>query len=547
MSENLNKLIVNVNSSERVSGTNTSFILNPTLSSFPPVRSVQILSCEIVNSFTNITLTTNNLKIRLVDVRNIVSSPNNLMPPRNVLIDINIPAPQNYTWQTLVSAIQLACDNFFATNSTPFASNPLTFSINEVNYRFTISLNSSSWGFYLPKSALGTVLGYTNLVDESYMNGYNINSTNNSLNVVVCSNIPGQSGNYVYPNVTITDLNKYLMFDFSKQTGTQISTYRYMCVVPVGTYSFSGLVSIINSQIASQDTTFKALSSFPTTINQQVIYEPLWSNGSITMSWINNKFRFACNNLQASLNVQSFRFNAPFSKNLIDSISANFPATIFTGNSVLVESNILATVNESYMTTVPAGYYGVQSIKDGLNAILTNLVGKSGLTYDPNSNVISCNFGKIGILDSSSFAKVLSLPMIPSSSANTIASGVSADSPSVATSFNVNIVLNPISLFASLISQSLVNLRGVDCTYLHSSLAAPGIDGKGNISRCLLKIPLTSQIGQTTFWQNYSPYLYRYACSLQDTISFELKDSSGKVLPDYGLNWSMTLCYYFDS
>lgn len=187
-SPNLNKLVLNIDSSQRILGTTCDFTVNPNLSSFSAAKSVMIQSVEIVNSFYNIPSDTTNFKIRLVKIRNQNRLPQAVNPPTTYLINVNLVA-KNYNATSLAQALQSTVNTWCSSNNVLVDTTvqPFIFTVDQDAYRFTISLDPSltaEWGFILPYSPLSTnILGFTGLKDDSTF--LNINTSNNTLFAIV--------------------------------------------------------------------------------------------------------------------------------------------------------------------------------------------------------------------------------------------------------------------------------------------------------------------------------------------------------------------------
>ena len=540
---NLNKLVLNIDSSQRILGTSTDFQLNPNLSQYNGAKSVMVQSVEIVNSFYNIPTDSVNFKLRLVKLRNQNRVPQAINPPTTYLIDVNLVA-KNYNATSLVQALQNAVNTWCSNNGVLVDTTvqPVIFTVDSDAYRFTISLDPSltDWGFILPYSSLASnILGFTGLKpDSSFLN---INSTNNTLTaVVLSSNVDSktgeaQSGN-VFTNITVVDSSTNQLKFYIRNSSTKNIVGSFFLTLDNGVYGKGPIMTQINSKIAARES-------------------ELGLSNSVRLYFENNRFVFR--NVDNTNNPYELAFIGESAYILGKLGSAQWDGYDFpsSGLSPIYQygyahySNVIAEVVYSGTYSISPGYWTSQSLYDCFPQILQNLFGNGVVSYNLTNKTLTHTAGApICFITSSNSGK--SLFNITEIDLNTMFIKAGNVMPPGVGSVLNNIVLSvpTIPLFNTMISDSVINLRGIDVIYIHSNCSSSlSADGYGNNQRVILKLPVSSPLGYSIQWQNWDNQLYRFPASNTDLLTFSLRDKNGKVLSNQNLDWSITLVYFFDS
>lgn len=96
---------------------------------------------------------------------------------------------------------------------------------------------------------------------------------------------------------------------------------------------------------------------------------------------------------------------------------------------------------------------------------------------------------------------------------------------------------------------SIVDLRGITCAYIHSSCASSfNVSSEGRPAYILQKIQISEPYGNSVFYKSYHPDLERWNISpLNDLseMSFSLRDEHGNIIDNQGVEWTMSLLIYF--
>lgn len=565
----LNKLVMNFSSSERLTGSGSSsdFLLNPNLNNFSGVKSVGLLSVEIPNSVYNVDSKSNNFKLRLLKIRNTNIDYQNLAAPESFLIDFNIPS-KNYSVQKLTETLDAYTGNWLSANAPgKFNVSPLLYSVDLDSYKFSVRLNPAlsdfnQWGFYIPSCTLGRVLGFINLKDDSsYLN---INSSNCNLGAAVFSNNPGQSGEYkLTENITITEDNKVLSF-LCKKTSAPNGTYHFLINLDLGTYTPNQLCSLVNAKIISLELgMFGVNISYPAVINGYQVFETIGNDGSIRLIYTNG-FKFVNNNGQTNNITMKF---LPESSKFLDLLCTtlngdridDFTSSVYNTYTNEKLGNILGFLLNTVYVTIPQGYYTYLAFVDSLPHILKALFisasndwSTKNVSINVSTGLIEStlgtapNYNKICFAETNEYQGYKLFNVSPVHLLDRKQRIV--ENPNINVNLNFSIGLPSISVFNNLVGNVIIDLRGGDILYLHSTIQQnPNVNGFGDNQRVLAKVPMAAPLGSTVFWVNYDHEMYRYPCSLVNMISFQLKNKFGEIVDLGGLDWSGTLVFYFDA
>lgn len=535
---NLNKLILNLDSSQRISGTPSSFTINPNLSGFPAAKSVQVLSVELVNSFYNVRGDSSNFKLRLVKI---VNNTNLLTdPPLTFLISINIPS-KNYNATSLANQIKSQVDSFCSTNGilNTTTVQPFTFNIDPDTYKFSIQLNQSltDWGFILPYSTLAVnILGFTGLKQDSeYLN---INDTNNTLygirlstNIDNTVNPPEPQRGRIWGSVSVNSQNNRVKGSILRKSDQQVFAFDFN--LTPNAYGISTLVTEINSKLA----TFETANSLPSTMRGTIRNKRMWIENS--------------DNANKPFRILFDQDNTPFLA-FFEQWDGSSAQTINPYIRTWLDfhySNVYVEVVKQAGITIPSGYYTNTSLFERFTPILNYIFDNGNVLYDLNNKTLT-SVNALPILFDTSASKAASLFGLPTVSALDVRIGANNTLPTGVSVQMTNVVPNVpvIPIWATLISPSVVNLRGADTIYIHSNVQQSlTADGYGTPSRCILKLPASSPLSYTIQWQNYDIDMFRFPASNTDLLTFELRDKTGKLLENQDLDWSISLCLFFDS